>query len=351
MPHLPRPSGGAHTRVKKIMKKFILSNKIYLPIVFFLSLVMIYGAYYARANFVQVENKGKVLGVSEKHVNEYFLPVSPDVDVPYSKKFFELENFPQKINEGKMPSIKSSSVFVYSPSSDYVFVEKNSDNVQAIASITKLMTALVFLDNNPGWENIYEIKREDRVEGGRVYVYLGDGVRVIDLFNLSLVASANTATKALVSSTGISEKDFVEKMNEKARELGMQNTGFVDPVGISSFNISSARDLTLLLNEIIQNKDIRETTEKEEYSFRTVEGILKRAYSTDGLLEKYPKNGVDLVGGKTGYLDAAGFIFAGVFKNIEGKEVISVVLGASDPYMRFNETDMLVTWVYSNFVW
>ena len=333
------------------MKRFIFSNKIYFPIALLLCVTMIYGAYFARANFVQQNNQGKVLGISEEYVNEYFLPVARDIDESYSKEFFELKNFPQKINKGDVPELNSSSVYVYSPSSDYVFVEKKSENIQAIASITKLMTALVFLDNNPGWENIYEIKREDRVEGGRIYVYLGEKVRVLDLFNLSLVASANTATKALVGSTGFSQNDFVNKMNEKAALLGLNNTSFVDPIGISPLNVSNAHDLSLLLGEVMENEDIKKTTEKKEYSFKTVEGVLKRAYSTDGLLGKYPKNNINLLGGKTGYIDAAGFCFAGVFKDGEGKEVISIILGASDPFERFNETDDLISWVYSSFVW
>ena len=333
------------------MKKFIFSNKIYFPISLLLIMTMVYGAYFARANYVQQADQGRVLGVSEEYVNEYFLPVARDIDEAYSRDFFELKNFPQKTNKGDMPELNSSSVFVYSLSSDYVFAEKNSKNIQAIASITKLMTALVFLENNPGWENIYKIKREDRVDGGRIYLYLGERVRVLDLFNLSLVASANTATKALVSSTGLTQNEFVDKMNNKALSLGLNNTSFVDPIGISSLNVSNARELSILLGDVIKKEDIKKTTEKKEYVFKTVDGILKKAYSTDGLLGKYPKNNINLLGGKTGYIDAAGFCFAGVFKDNEGKEVVSVILGASDPFARFSETDDLISWIYSSFVW
>ena len=333
------------------MKKFIFSNKIYFPIAILLVTTMIYGAYFARANFTQQGDQGRVLGISEEYVNEYFLPVARDIDEAYSKDFFALQNFPQKINKGNMPDLDSSSVYVYSPSSNYVFAEKNSKNIRSIASITKLMTALVFLENNPGWENIYEIKREDRVNGGRIYLYLGEKARVFDLFNLSLVASANTATKALVSSTGLSQEDFVSKMNEKAISLGLNSTNFVDPIGISSLNVSNARDLSILLKNVIANEDIKKTTKKKEYNFKTVAGILKRAYSTDGLLGKYPKNSISLLGGKTGFINEAGFCFAGVFEDNDGKEVISVILGASDPFTRFSETDDLISWVYSSFVW
>ncbi|PLX20588.1 hypothetical protein C0584_05085 [Candidatus Parcubacteria bacterium] len=336
------------------MKKFLLTNKIYLPISLLLVLMMTFGAYFVEADFsIQKEEGGQVLGISEEYREESsrnFLPTAED-RIEYSEDFFDLENFPQKIYQEETPDYNSGSVYIYSPSSDYVFVDKNSKNIQAIASITKLMTALVFLENNPGWENIYELKREDRVEGGRIYLYLGDKVRIIDLFNLSLVASANTATKALANSTGMTEEEFVAKMNEKAQELGMTNTNYVDPIGISSFNVSNARDLAILLQEVLENEDIRNTVTKKEYYFKTVEGVSKIAYSTDNLLSIYPKEGVELLGGKTGYIEAAGFCFAGIFKNHDGREVVSVVLGADDPLMRFNETDDLVSWVYDNFLW
>lgn len=333
------------------MINIFTKNNMYLLIFLLLLLVMFSASYFVEANINQNEVGARVLGISEEYVNQYFLPMSLDADEAYSKDFFELKNFPQKINNGQIPEVESASVFVYSPQNEYVFAEKNSENAQAIASITKLMTALVFLDINPGWENIYEIKREDRVEGGRIYLYLGDRVRVFDLFNLSLVASANSATRALVSSTGISEEDFVKRMNEKSKYFGLKNTNFVDPIGISSLNVSTAKDLSILIKKAIDNDFIRETTEKSEYSFMTVGGVAKTAYSTDGLLGTYPKDSIRLLGGKTGYIEAAGFCFAGIFKNEEGKEVVSVVLGAKNPLMRFDETDNLVSWVYANFVW
>ena len=332
------------------MKRFLLSNKIYLPIGLLLIVLMIYGAYFARANMLSQIDRGRVLGASEEYVGQNYLPIARDKDL-YSKEFFQLKNFPQKMHQGEMPDLESASVYIYSPSSDYAFAEKNSKNQHSIASITKLMTALVFLENNPGWENIYEIKKEDRVDGGRIYLYLGERVRLIDLFNLSLVASANTATKALVNSTGLSIDEFVQKMNKKANDLGMNSTKYVDPIGINSQNVSTAQDLSLLLQVVIENKNIREVVEKSEYQFKTVSGKPKRVYSTDGLLEKYPKNNIELLGGKTGFIDAAGFCFAGVFRNKEGKEVISIVLGAKDPFKRFSETDNLVSWVYSTFLW
>lgn len=335
--------------------KFLLSNKIYLPISLFSLIALFYGAYFVEANFSSFEQKGRVLGISEE-IEEVigdrnFLPVAKDVDEDYWRSFFYTESFPQKMEDGIKPSLKSESHFVYSLSSDYVFTEHNSEKIMPIASITKLMTALVFLDINPGWENIYEIKREDRVEGGRIYLYLGDRVRVVDLFNLSLMASANTATMAMVNSTGYTEKEFIERMNKKANEIGLLNTNFVDPVGLSDFNTSSAKDLAVLLETVISHKEIKEVLQMAEYSFETAEGIYKIAYSTDGLLGIYPKNNISLIGGKTGFTNAAGYCFVGLFEDDKGRSVVSVVLGAGSISARFTETDEAVSWVYSNFVW
>ncbi len=335
--------------------KFLLSNKIYFPILAFSLIALFYGAYFVEANFSGFEQKGMVLGVieeiEEEAVDRNFLPVASDVDEDYWRNFFYTESLPQKLEDGIKPNLKSESHFVYSLSSDYVFTEHNSEKIMPIASITKLMTALVFLDINPGWENIYEIKREDRVEGGRIYLYLGDRVRLIDLFNLSLMASANTATLAMVNSTGYTEEEFVDKMNKKAIEIGLSNTNFVDPVGLSDFNTSSAKDLAKLLETVISHKEIKETLQMSEYYFETVDGTSKMAYSTDGLLGIYPKNDINLIGGKTGFTNAAGYCFIGLFEDNKGRSVVSVVLGADSISARFTETDEAVSWVYSNFVW
>lgn len=333
------------------MKKFLFSNKIYLPILAVSIMAIFYGAYFVEANYAHSESKGRVLGVSEEIADRNFLPLAQDVQEDYWNEFISLKNFPQKLKNGTKPVLNSGSYFVYNPASEYVFMEKDSKNVQAIASITKLMTALVFLDLNPGWESIYEIKREDRAEGGRIYLYLGDKVRIFDLFNLSLTASGNTETMALVNSTGKTKDEFVKKMNEKALSLGLLDTSFVDPTGLSHLNVSTARDLAVLVELAVSNDDIRNALQKEDYSFMTVDGVIKNAYSTDELLSVYPKDKINLLGGKTGFIDAAGYCFAGVFEDNEGKLVVSVVLGTNSPSARFEETDKAVSWIYSNFIW
>jgi D-alanyl-D-alanine endopeptidase (penicillin-binding protein 7) len=233
----------------------------------------------------------------------------------------------------------------------FFFYAKNADEVQPIASITKLMTALIFLENNPGWEKIYEITTADKVAGGRLNLFPGDNVKIKDLFYTSLVASDNGATLALVNSTGLSETEFVAKMNKKAKKLGLTKTHFVDPIGLSSNNVSTAREVALFAKVALSQKEIRQATESKEYTFVTLEGKTKKLESTDYLLFDSEKNSFSVLGGKTGYTDQAGYCFVGRFKDSSGQEVISVVLNSAGKNERFRESKTLVNWVFQNYNW
>lgn len=258
---------------------------------------------------------------------------------------------PEKKKNFEKCDVDATSAIVIEKNDGLVMYEKNADEKRAIASITKLMTALVFLDYNPGWDQIYELKRSDRVEGGTIYLYTGEKVKVRDLFHTSLVGSANTATKALISSTGFTEKEFVKKMNEKAKELNLVNTFFEDATGLSDNNISTAREVSIFVMKALSQKDIRQATLKSSYEFKTQSGKRKIIPSTDYLLENLPPNGIKIIGGKTGYTTAAGFCFTGEFLNHEGHELISVVLDSPTYSSRFDETKHLVEWTYGNYEW
>jgi D-alanyl-D-alanine carboxypeptidase len=232
-----------------------------------------------------------------------------------------------------------------------ILFNKDADKEWPLASITKLMTALVFLDYNPGWEEIYEVRREDRREGGKIYLFTGDKVKVKDLFYLSLVGSGNTETIGLVNATGLSEEEFVKKMNEKAESMGLTNTHFYDPAGLNNSNVSTAKETAVFAKIALADKDISEATLAKSYGFVTLAGRKKTIYNTDDLLDIFPRNGIKIAGGKTGYTEAAGYCFVGKFIDHNGREMISVVLGGDSKDSRFMETRGLVEWAYKNYVW
>jgi D-alanyl-D-alanine endopeptidase (penicillin-binding protein 7) len=239
---------------------------------------------------------------------------------------------------------------VLSAQDHFFLFTKRADEVQPIASITKLMTSLVFLDSNPGWEEIYEIKENDKVEGGRLNLFLGEKVKVKDLFYTSLVASDNGATIALVHSTGLSEEEFVARMNAEAKRLGLVRTKFSDPVGLGDDNVSTAREVALLAKAAFDRREIREATASREYNFTTFTGVEKKVESTDYLLFDSEKNSFQVLGGKTGYTDKAGYCFVSRLKD-GNREVIAVVLNSAGKNERFKESKNLVNWVFNNYDW
>jgi len=286
---------------------------------------------------------GEVLGVGEENASQIIRGALPENQNKPSG--------PQKKKEVKEFEITAKSVVAIDGETEQFLFTSNPDELTPLASLTKLMTALVFLEHNPGWDTPYEIKREDRREGGRIYLFLGEKVTVKDLFHLSLVASDNTATIALAKSTGLSEEEFVKKMNEKAVSLGLNKTKFSDPVGLDNNNVSTARETAKLAKITLSLEDIRQATMSKDYRFKTSDGKGKVVSSTDYLLKNFPSNGLKIVGGKTGYTDLAGYCFAGKFSNNSGQEIITVILGGQTSEERFQKTRDLAEWVYNNFIW
>jgi len=258
---------------------------------------------------------------------------------------------PVKMNEASQIELSCQRGIAIDLKSDKILFEKNAGEESSIASISKLMTALVFLDFNPGWDKIYKVKPEDMREGGLNHIFPGESVKVKDLFYTSLVASDNSATIAMIKSTGMSEADFVAEMNKKASLLDLKNTRFKDPLGLLDDNKSTALEVARFAQAALANEEIEKATLTRKYEFLTQEGKQKLILNTDNLLSAFPQDGVAIRGGKTGYTEAAGYCFVGEFMNNEGHDIISVILGSGDKEARFNITHNLIGWVFKSFKW
>jgi D-alanyl-D-alanine endopeptidase (penicillin-binding protein 7) len=258
-----------------------------------------------------------------------------------------LKNYLEKDNQDQI-DIEASKAVLYDPKAQVFLYEKNADEVQAIASITKLMTALVVLDQEPDWDKVYELKAIDRREGGRIHLFLGDKVTIEDLFNVSLVSSANTATIALVHALDLTEAEFVDLMNAKAKELALTNTHFADPVGLSAENVSSARELALLSKEAFSNNLIKDTLSQIKYSFQTKQGKTVAVESTNKLLEEdLGASNLEIIAGKTGYIKEAGFCFSALYGDKNSGELITIILDSETVSSRFNDSLKLSKWIYN----
>lgn len=226
--------------------------------------------------------------------------------------------------------IGSTRAVVAADGDDHVYVAHHSRDIYPIASLTKLMTALVFLEHNPGWNMRVTITKQDDTPPAKIAFQTGDVVTARSLFDSMLVGSKNNVAQALSRASGLSRNDFIKKMNEKARQLGMTDTHFVDVTGLSPNNKGAARDIALLARTALSNSDIRSATGKR---FASV-GLLNRKKTF------YIATTNDLVAsgmktlGKTGYLPEVGYNLA-LMKVQNNKPIVFVILGAQTSDDRF----------------
>ncbi len=231
-----------------------------------------------------------------------------------------------------------------------IIYSKNSQEQRSIASITKLMTALVFLDNNPGWQTEVTVKASDRRNGGIVHLNTDEVITSRNLFYTSLIPSDNSATASLARITGFSEYEFVGQMNKKAQEFGLKNTKFSDPTGLNNNNLSTAEDLVKLINIALDKEDIALATTKYYYEFYVQSETIRRLVrltNTDKLLNSY----LNVLGGKTGHITVAGYCLGVKIKGEDSQEILIVVLGSDTNYDRFQDIKAISDFVFTNYKW
>ncbi len=190
------------------------------------------------------------------------------------------------------------------------FSGQNDEVILPLASLTKLMTALVFLDTNPKWDDSLVIDEEvinypkeyvGDDSTSEVAIKLGDKVKVSDLWSALLVASSNQSAAGLLKASGLSLQDFVSKMNDKAKVLGLGKTHFVDVAGLDAHNVSTAREMAILAREAFSQTMIAAASRQRQATMTVMSSdgqwrsvpVTNRNYS---LLEFNPD------GAKTGFL-------------------------------------------------
>jgi D-alanyl-D-alanine endopeptidase (penicillin-binding protein 7) len=244
----------------------------------------------------------------------------------------------------------ASSVLAVDNASGAVLMEKNGGAVLPIASITKLMTAYVAAEAKPDWSSAVTIIEADKRTGDIDRIVPGEKVSLHDLFNLTLVASNNDAAMALARASA--GDDFVNKMNEYARSLGMVHTVFADPTGLETTNVSSVVDLILLARAAFSVDEIRNAVLLDEYRFTPIGSKQSRiAPATDRLLNSFLNEPpYEIIGAKTGTLDEAGYCLLLQLRR-DGHDITIALLGAESPEARWQEVKGLADWVFANYQW
>ncbi|MBU1075188.1 serine hydrolase [Patescibacteria group bacterium] len=255
---------------------------------------------------------------------------------------------PVKITGAGDPSIQAETAIAIDERTGKVLYELNADKEWWIASLTKMMTALVFLETEPDFDEVFAYSSEDNAIGGKLYVSDGETMTVRDLFYSMLVGSANNAANAIARSTGMTRDEFVAAMNKKAADLGLANTVFGDPSGLSLDNRSTVTDYAKFMQTVTDRFEILQATTAPAYSFTTINvGSVHNIKNTNKLLD----SGYYFLSCKTGYLDESKYNFASRVKNEDGDEIITVVLGTDSDWARWQETSELIDWIFANYQW
>ena len=262
-------------------------------------------------------------------------PAAPDPinDPPSTLSFEDL----------RPPRLRAQAAMIYNPITHEVLWESDGYARRPIASITKVMTALVFLDETPDLTRDVVVSRRDVRRANTTYLRSGERIELGDLLHLALVASDNAAARVLARVSPWGTEGFVEQMNLKARELGLRSTSFADPSGLDKQNLSTPYDIVRMISHATESSTIVTIMQKNSYGFRTSRRAVT-VRNTNRLL----RGRLNVIGGKTGYIDASGYCLAAVVRDSNLGPLSVVVLGARSNSGRFSEIGRLADWASEN---
>src|SRR5450432_2276903 len=240
------------------------------------------------------------------------------------------------------PDLRSTAVFVLDEGSSKVLLSRQAEVAAPIASITKLMTALVVLDGHQPLDEILEITDQDREHGRGAFSRLTIGTRLSrgDLLHVALMSSENRAAHALGRNYPGGRPAFVAAMNARAHALGMTGAHFVDPTGLSSDNMASPADLSRLVIAASHEPMIQQYSTDEAHSLRVGRRTLE-FHNTDQLVRSPAWN---IIVQKTGYITEAGRCLV-IKAMIRGREIVIVLLDSFGRYTRVADAQRIRKWL------
>ncbi len=269
----------------------------------------------------------------------------------YYSENIKLENklfsLPNKTKDNYI-DIDSNSAIAFDTETDFVLYSKNSNEKMPIASISKIMTALVVLENSDLSDSVVISENAYNTEGRKEGLSVGEEISVENLMKIMIVGSNNVAATAFAEHISGNVDNFAILMNEKTKELGLKDTVFYNPTGLDqkNMNVSTAFDIAQLVDYSLDISLIWEYSKMQSVSVGSLNGKLKHNIKNTNLLLGKMEN---IAGGKTGFTDQAGECLVLISnKPEENRKVITVVLGASD---RFLQTEKLRNWVFENYEW
>ncbi|MFC1613407.1 RlpA-like double-psi beta-barrel domain-containing protein [Patescibacteria group bacterium] len=260
------------------------------------------------------------------------------------------------------PQISSKYAIIIDEPTGEIFYQKEAKKQVSIASITKLITADIFIGlvhtPNPlqyggqasqegnyslSWDKVITYNDKDDLAGARLYVDNGETMTIDNLFYSTLVGSANNGAKSLVRNSGLSEEEFIKEMNDKAKKWKLEDTVFKDITGLNTGNVSTAFDVAMMARKIFKNLKMLEATTLSQYSFKTIN--TKSSHIIKSTNQLLLDKDLYITGAKTGFLNEAGYCLVLKAKNRDdGREFIGVILGAETSAERFDDMKKLIMW-------
>lgn len=242
----------------------------------------------------------------------------------------------------EVPAPRAAAAIIYDPETNQVLFEENAQELRSIASITKVMTALVFLETLPDLTQVVKVERPDVARASTTYLRAGYSVSGDDLLHLLLIGSDNAAARVIARSSSYGTDGFIERMNAKARELGLEHTHYEDTSGLLSANVSSAYDMARLIAYAAADERVGTIMRKSGYDFAGG----RRAVHVNSTNRLVRTGELEVLGGKTGFISSSGYCLATLVRLPQtGRQVAVVVLGAKSNAGRFAETKHLFNWL------
>lgn len=289
--------------------------------------------------FVSLNYRGQPAAIDNQRggvtqAQAYILPVS-------QTNYLPIRNF--NVVE---PELAARAAGLFDVRSERFLYDRSIDQHLPVASITKLMTAVVIIESLP-LNDIYTVAVEDiNVDGKGADLYKDEQIRGSDLLKIMLVKSSNDAALTFLRGAQKAGLDLVVRMNEKAKLIGMNNTKFNDPAGLDDDSFSTVSDLVKLTRYVGKYPIIWEMLVTKTADVSSSDGHFKHhLINTNRLLDEIP----GVIGGKTGYTDGALETMALELAINGGRDrLIGIVLGAND---RFSETKKLIEWGLAAYRW
>ena len=248
----------------------------------------------------------------------------------------------------KAIDVNSKYAIVYNLNDDNIIYEKNSNEKSSIASLTKIMTTIISLENVSNLDDTVTVTYKDLLglNGYAVAGFkAGDKVTYNDLIYALMLPSGADAGQILANNIAGSIEEFANLMNKKASEIGMTNTHFSNPIGKDEDNYSTANDMALLLKYAIKNEKFKDVFNKDEY---TTTNNIKLTKTTNSVAKKYGIDISSLTGSKTGFTNEANYCLAST-STLNNVNYLVITLNAEKLPNHITDTMDLYNYFDSNY--